>query len=129
MKMFIFCQRSKIFDRTEISTICDAVLTSFWVKEGKKTIIFRVWMAYSPHMSAPATPLKSATLWCSCFLKQHLLVLLPKIVDFIKTWKNSAPQIKLSVPGRGKQKFRQKFLSGGPRPICCQCVILLKSYS
>ena len=29
--------------------------------------------------------------------KQHLLFLLPKIVDFIKIWKRSAPQMKIEL--------------------------------
>ena len=56
----------------------------------------------------------------SCFCCWKLLIL-------SKGEKNRRHKWKLSVPGRGGQKFRQKFLSEGPPPICCQFVILLKS--
>ena len=46
-----------------------------------------------------------------------------------KPEKNRRHKWKLIVPGRGRQKFRQKFLVGGPPPICCQFIILLKSNS
>ena len=42
--------------------------------------------------------------------KQHLLFLLPKIVDFTKTWKKSAPQMKIELWG------------GGEAQICCRFV-------
>ena len=58
----------------------------------------------------------------SCFCCRELLIL-------SKCEKNRRHKWKLSVPVRGRQKFRQKFLRGGPRPICCQFVISLKSYS
>ena len=58
----------------------------------------------------------------SCFCCQKLLIL-------SKSEKNRIHKWTLSVPGRGRQKFRQKFLVGGPPPICCQFIILLKSNS
>ena len=58
----------------------------------------------------------------SCFCCRQVLIL-------SKREKNRHHKWKLSVPGRGGQKFRQKFLSEGPPPICCQFVILLKSNS
>ena len=56
----------------------------------------------------------------SCFYCRKLLIL-------SKHEKNRRHKWKLSAPGCGGQKFRQKFLPEGPPPICCQFVISLKS--
>ena len=50
----------------------------FSTGELKKPVIFCVWVAYTPNMSAPATSLKSATLWGSCCLKTTLVVFVAK---------------------------------------------------
>ena len=55
-------------------------------------------------------------------LKQHLLFLLPKIVDFIRTRKKSAPQMKIGVWGGEKAETSTEISGRGPStnmlPIC-----------
>ena len=44
----------------------------------QKSEFFRKKVAHTPSMGAPATPLKSATLWESCCLKTTLIVFVAK---------------------------------------------------
>ena len=69
---------------------------------------------YALSRNSPETPLKSATLWGPCCLKQHLLFLLPKIVDFIKTWKKSEPQMNIELWSCGKATFVADMLPQRP---------------
>ena len=46
--------------------------------------------------------------------KQHLLFLLPKIVDFIKTWKKSAPQMKIDLWVGGEAEILTEISASGP---------------
>ena len=56
------------------------------------------------------------------FEKQQKLFLLPKIVDFIKTWKKSAPQMKIECPrAREAEISAEVSVRGAPTnmlPIC-----------
>ena len=72
-------------------------------------VFFGVWGSYGVMRAPSATPLKSTALWGSCCLKHHLLFLLLKIVDFIKTLKKLAPQMKIELFLAHRQKFRSKF--------------------
>ena len=72
-KLFLH-QRSQIVDLTEISVIWGSVLTSFWVKDNKKWYNFCFWSRHFFLGSAPATPLKSETIWRSCCLKTTIVV-------------------------------------------------------
>ena len=58
VEVFIFCQRSQIIDRTEISAICDHVMTSFCVKNSenqsfftKKAVSFDLGVPQQHHLS------------------------------------------------------------------------------
>ena len=115
MKMFIFYQRSKIVDRSEISAICDLVLTSFCVKESQKWLNFRVWVPYTPNMSAPATPLNSATLWGSCCLKTTLVVFVAKNCWFYQNLKTiGSTNEKWMFQGAGGRNFDRNFCQKAP---------------
>ena len=94
----------------------------------QKWYIFCVW---SPHFCqgyAPATPLKSATLWGSCCLKTTLVVFDAKNCWFYQNLKKM---------GTTNENWLMRHVGGnnllpicchrGPPPICCQFVILLKS--
>ena len=54
--------------------------------------------------------------------KQHLLFLLPKIVDFIKTWKKSVPQMKIDLWGGRQAEISAEISARAPPinmlPIC-----------
>ena len=46
--------------------------------------------------------------------KQHMLFLLPKIVDFIKTRKKSAPQMKIGLWGGEEAEISTEISGRGP---------------
>ena len=96
-EIFFLYQRSQIVDLTEISAIRGPVMTSFWVKDTKKWYIFCVWSRHFCLGGAPATPLKSATLWGSCSLKTTLVVFVAKNCWFYQN---------LKKPFHKRQKFR-----------------------
>ena len=68
--------KSKIGNKFRPPQIVDG--DPFCTGELQKSVIFHVWVAYSPNWSAPATSLKSATLWGSCCLKTTLVVFVAK---------------------------------------------------
>ena len=78
MKKFIFCQRSTIVDRQQILTPQIVDGDPFSTGELQKSEFFQEREPYTPNRSAPATPLKSATLWGSCCLKTTLVVFVAK---------------------------------------------------
>ena len=128
--MFIFCQRSKIVDRTEISAICDPILTSFWVKESQTWYIFSVWSRHFCQGGSPATPLKSATLWRSCCLKTTLVIFVAENCWFYQKLKKiGTTNENWALRQGGGKNLLPICCHRGPPPICCQFVILLKSYS
>ena len=104
MKMFIFCQRSKVVDRAEISAICGLIMLSFWTEEPQKSIIFRVWGHHFCLGGAPTTSLKSATLWGSCCLKTSVVAFVAKNCWFYqKLKKNRYHKLKLISNTRGAE--------------------------
>jgi len=85
---------------------------------------------YTPNRSAPATPLKSATLWGSCCLKTTLVVFVAKNCWFYQNLKKIGTTNENWIVGRwGGTNLLPICCHRGPPPICCQFVILLKSYS
>ena len=96
----------------------------------QKPVIFRVWVTYSPNMSAPATSLKSATLWGSCCLKTTLVVFVAKNCWFYQYMKKIGTTNENWLMRQGGGNICCRFFATeAPPPIWCQFVILLKSCS
>ena len=87
-------------------------------------------MPYTPNRSAPATPLKSATLWGSCCLKTTFVVFVAKNWWFYQNLKKigTTNENWLLTEGGGNNLL-PICCHRGLSPICYQFVILLKSYS
>ena len=74
---------------------------------GKECRIPRIWVSQQHHLIQQH--FGGHVVW-----KQHLLFLLPKIVDFIKTWKKSAPQMSIELWGGGEATFVADMLPHRP---------------
>ena len=73
---FVKVQKSIIGNKFTTPQIVDG--DPFSTRELQKSEFFQERVPYTPNMSAPATPLKSATLWGSCCLKTTLVVFVAK---------------------------------------------------
>ena len=98
----------------------------FSTENPQKTSFFWVWGCSGVMRGSPATPLNSATLWGSCCLKTTFVVFVAKNCWFYRNLKKIGTTNENWIV---RHWGGINLLPQRPPPICCQFVILLKSYS
>ena len=125
MKMFIFCHIFKIKNRQQIWTPQIVDGDPFCTEEPQKSIIFCVWRRHFPREMRQQHHLSQQHLG-SCSLK----TIVAKNWWFYQYVKKIGTTNENWIVGRwGGTNLLSIYCHRGPPPICCQFVILAKSYS
>ena len=115
IEMSIFCRSFNFWNRQQILTPQIVDGGPFSTGNLQKSEFFRKRVPYIPNMSAPATPLKSATLWGSCCLKTTLVVFVAKNCWFYQNLKKIGTTNENWVVRRwGGRNFDRNFWQRSP---------------